>query len=119
MIDLSVFKFDDAIAEALGQMDQNGDGVLSATEMKEADQSVIDKVQENCDTNSEWDLLRQVSLTRGSYKNLEGVTKGMAAGKGGRFKLMVDRLMTAGGYSQSSAKAIAVAIGKRFGKIPS
>lgn len=95
----------------LQDIDGNHDGIITAKEVAAASAKKLAAIKDSAGNNQEWNIVRDMSLQKGTYVNAEGVEKGMAPGQGGRFDLMVESL-TDRGYSPEVAQSIAAKIGR-------
>ena len=118
MIDLVIIakktSVDSEFYDELSEFDDNDDGIIDGDEVLDLSQKALDGLRDMADSHAEWDIIKELALLRGEYKSLvdDGITKGIDPGQGGRFRLMVDRLMDRG-YPEVAARAIAVMIGKQ------
>jgi len=104
-------------AKMLKNIDINGDGIISTSEMLKASQSQIDALSEIANGQKQWNAIRQISQARGEYHSiLNNKVKPFFPGGGGRFALMVDELISRG-LSAEHARSLAVYIGRLHGKI--
>lgn len=111
MLDIHSFLDGGRFAKALDRIDTNHDGVISPAEIQASSQDVLDALRDHAHSVSEWSVVREIALIKGTYRSLDGVTKGTMPGQGGRFDLMVDSL-TERGYAPEIARAIAAKVGK-------
>ena len=118
MIDLLIIakktSVDDDFYDELSEFDDNDDGIIDGDEVLDLSQKALDSLRDMADSHAEWDIIKELALLRGEYKSLvdDGIIKGIDPGQGGRFRLMVDRLMDRG-YPEVAARSIAVLIGKQ------
>jgi len=118
MIDLLIIakktSVDDDFYDELSEFDDNDDGIIDGDEVLDLSQKALDSLRDMADSHAEWDIIKELALLRGEYKSIvdDGITKGIDPGQGGRFRLMVDRLMDRG-YPEVAARSIAVLIGKQ------
>lgn len=118
MIDISAIisgnsdAYCDGFKDAVKSMDSDGDGTISNEEIAASSQDVMDEIARVAQSSSEWGIVRELALLKGTYKSLaSGLIKGTAPGEGGRFSLMVDSLVDRG-YTPQIAQSIAAKIGR-------
>lgn len=107
MIDLSILEVDNDMLDTLEECDMDSDGILEQSEIANISDTHLETIKASANTNKEWDLIRQISLSKGYYRTSDGFTKPMRFWGGGRSALLVDRLKAVQGMSDEQARAIA------------
>jgi hypothetical protein len=114
MLELAMMsdKLSDDFMDKIDDLDKDRDGEISNAEIAGASQNALDAIRDMAQSKAEWDMVREVALIKGEYKSIvDGMTKGMDPGEGGRFRVLVDSLVDRG-YPVPAAKAIAVKVGQ-------